>query len=226
MPGHALTRCQHLNNYSHNIACSASRGSSCGRHANKVSGRRGPGQCAGSHRHVSKHARHGPLVRRYQRGYGPALPQLPGSPPRRSPEEELNVDEYADNEVEQQERYDQERVLAALARSDQQEAPQAASTGGYTGTDTSAGGGGTCRVCCTHIEDRGSDGSRTLQLLYRCTRIEDRAPDGSRTLQLLYGNEHLHQFETQELTYLLVCCSADKGRRALLPTGTPSHTQA
>jgi hypothetical protein len=36
----------------------------------------------------------------------------------------------------------------------------------------------------------------------------------------------LHQFETQELTYLLVCCSADKGRRALLPTGTPSHTQA
>jgi hypothetical protein len=36
----------------------------------------------------------------------------------------------------------------------------------------------------------------------------------------------LHQFETQELTYLLVCCSADKGRRALLSTGTPSHTQA
>jgi hypothetical protein len=34
------------------------------------------------------------------------------------------------------------------------------------------------------------------------------------------------QFETQELTYLLVCCSADKGRRALLSTGTPSHTQA
>ena len=38
--------------------------------------------------------------------------------------------------------------------------------------------------------------------------------------------KQVHQFETQELTYLLVCCSADKGRRALLPTGTPSHTQA
>jgi hypothetical protein len=35
----------------------------------------------------------------------------------------------------------------------------------------------------------------------------------------------MHQFETQELTYLLVCCSADKGRRPLLSTGTPpTHT--
>ena len=34
----------------------------------------------------------------------------------------------------------------------------------------------------------------------------------------------LHQFETQELTYLLVCCGAHKGRRALSPTGTHTHT--
>jgi hypothetical protein len=44
-----------------------------------------------------------------------------------------------------------------------------ASTGRRTGTD-----GGTCRACCTRVEDRGSDGSRTLQLLHRCTRIESR----------------------------------------------------
>jgi hypothetical protein len=34
----------------------------------------------------------------------------------------------------------------------------------------------------------------------------------------------VHQFETQELTYLLVCCGAHKGRRALSPTGTHTHT--
>ena len=34
----------------------------------------------------------------------------------------------------------------------------------------------------------------------------------------------VHQFETQELAYLLVCCGAHKGRRALSPTGTHTHT--
>jgi hypothetical protein len=34
----------------------------------------------------------------------------------------------------------------------------------------------------------------------------------------------MHQFETQELAYLLVCCSADKVRRALLSTGIHTHT--
>jgi hypothetical protein len=33
----------------------------------------------------------------------------------------------------------------------------------------------------------------------------------------------LHQFETQELTYLLVCCGAHKGKRALSSTGTRTH---
>ena len=36
--------------------------------------------------------------------------------------------------------------------------------------------------------------------------------------------KQVHQFETQELTYLLVCCGAHKGRRALSPTGTHTHT--
>jgi hypothetical protein len=39
----------------------------------------------------------------------------------------------------------------------------------------------------------------------------------------------LHRLGAQELAYLLVCCSADKGRadkgrRALSPTGTHTHT--
>jgi len=36
--------------------------------------------------------------------------------------------------------------------------------------------------------------------------------------------KQVHQFETQELTYLLVCCGAHKGRRTLSPTGTHTHT--
>jgi hypothetical protein len=57
-----------------------------------------------------------------------ALVQLFLNCPAVRPDEaggELNVDQYADNEVEQQARHDQERVLAALSRRDQQEAPQA-----------------------------------------------------------------------------------------------------
>jgi hypothetical protein len=34
----------------------------------------------------------------------------------------------------------------------------------------------------------------------------------------------VHQFETQELAYLLVCCGTDKGRRALPSTCTHTHT--
>jgi hypothetical protein len=33
----------------------------------------------------------------------------------------------------------------------------------------------------------------------------------------------LHQFETQELAYLLVCSEEDEGRRALIHTHTHSH---
>jgi hypothetical protein len=33
----------------------------------------------------------------------------------------------------------------------------------------------------------------------------------------------LHQFETQELTYLLVCSEADEGRRSLIYTYTHTH---
>jgi hypothetical protein len=35
----------------------------------------------------------------------------------------------------------------------------------------------------------------------------------------------VHQFETQELTYLLVCCGAHKGRRELPITGMCLPTQ-
>jgi hypothetical protein len=38
------------------------------------------------------------------------------------------------------------------------------------------------------------------------------------------SRHNLHQFETQELTYQLVCCGAHRGRRALSSTGTRAHT--
>jgi hypothetical protein len=74
-----------------------------------------------------------------------------------------------------------------------------------------------CPTCEAHVVSRNING---VNVILEVKNMLCFAKDG------WLDDDCLHQFETQELTYLLVCCSADKGRRALLSTGTPSHTQA